>query len=181
MNQQQVRTYKGGTNMQQRRFGRVFMSLVAIVALIVPLAILGCDGDGGLSADDLAEQTFVFDAVVLDPALAGATATLVFGAATGNTLPFTLTVDGTIVTGTATVGSLRLVFLVIVQGGTVNTFTFVVNNEFNLDTDKSQSGTQITIIFINRDTGAQASFTITEGETGTSSGTVTTGGGTVSQ
>ena len=88
-----------------------FLRLTTILLMLLILALMGCsdddDDDEDVTAGDLAGRTFVFtDAGFFDPALTGLSARLVFGAATtDNTLPFSLTLDGTVLTGTATIGS----------------------------------------------------------------------------
>jgi hypothetical protein len=90
-------------------FRKRFLRLTAILVMILVLALMGCsddDDDDDVTAGDLEGRTFVFaDAGFFDPALAGLSARLVFGTATGNALPFALTLDGTVLTGTATIGS----------------------------------------------------------------------------
>jgi hypothetical protein len=109
MMQQKVNTHKGGDDMYPWNFRKRFLHLTTILLMLLILTLMGCsddDDDDDVAAGDLAGRTFVFaDAGFFDPALAGLSARLVFGGATGNTLPFTLTLDGTVLTGTATIGS----------------------------------------------------------------------------
>ena len=91
-------------------FQKGFLRLTTILLMLLILALMGCsdddDDDDDVTAGDLAGRTFVFaDAGFFDPALTGLSARLVFGTATGDTMPFTLTLDGTVLTGTATIGS----------------------------------------------------------------------------
>jgi hypothetical protein len=108
MMQQKVNTLKGGDDMYPWNFRKGFLRLTTILMMILVLALMGCsdDDDDDVAAGDLTGRTFVFpDAGFFDPALTGLSARLVFGAASGNTLPFALTLDGTVLTGTATIGS----------------------------------------------------------------------------
>jgi hypothetical protein len=108
MMQQKVNTHKGGDDMSPWNFRKRFLRLTTILVMILVLALVGCsdDDDEDISAGDLAGRTFVFpDASFFDPALAGLSARLVFGTASGDTVPFALTLDGTVLFGTATVGS----------------------------------------------------------------------------
>jgi hypothetical protein len=110
MMQQKVNTHKGGDEMCPWNFQKGFLRLTTILLMLLILALMGCsdddDDDDDVTAGDLAGRTFVFtDAGFFDPALTGLSARLVFGTATGDTMPFTLTLDGTVLTGTATIGS----------------------------------------------------------------------------
>lgn len=91
-------------------FQKGFLRLTTILLMLLILALMGCsdddDDDDDVTAGDLAGRTFVFtDAGFFDPALTGLSARLVFATATGDTMPFALTLDGTLLTGTATIGS----------------------------------------------------------------------------
>lgn len=121
-------------------FRKRFLRLTTILVMLLTLALMGCssdDDDDDVTAGDLAGRTFVFaDAGFFDPALTGLSARIVFGTATGNTLPFTLTLDGTVLTGTATIGSpLSCPAAAAEQpAGTVATFPVTISNPSNAQT-----------------------------------------------
>jgi hypothetical protein len=176
--------------MQQRRFGRVVFNLFVILAIVVSLAIVGCDGDDGVNVQDLQNRTFVVDdASVINSAFTGlGGATLAFGTAVGNTVPFTLTLgNGAVITGTATLNTpltceSDAAVDVNRDGDTTDAIDAqededVCDGEVELERTDSQE----LFTFSNATSNKSATVTFSEGQTGTSSGTVTTGGGTVSQ
>jgi hypothetical protein len=140
--------------------------------MVFSLALLGCDDDDDdLTAADLAGRTFsLADCSVFDPALAGQACTITFGAAAGNTVPFTLTIGANIITGTATINTIEFEITAITVNGvaqnsvTINGETFTVGDTVTLDTAKSTSGGDVTIVFTNPETGDEATFVFEEGE-----------------
>jgi hypothetical protein len=179
-------TQKGEQNMRQRNFRRSFLGLMALLALVFSLALVGCDDDGGggddLEATDLAGRTFNFPGLgALNPNLANVPATLVFGAAVGDTLPFTLTVAGNTIRGTATVTSIEFLIVEINGSITAGTFvtingdpddvTFTVGDTFEIDADIERRDDADIITFSNPDTGDSIDFEFPPGETGATGST----------
>jgi hypothetical protein len=113
MTSQTVNTHKGGDDMQSWNFRKSFLCFITIMVMVLALAFTGCsdddDDENEVGAEDLEGRTFDFPgAVIFDPNLAGLNASLAFGAADGNEMPFTLTFNdpaGTELSGIATVGS----------------------------------------------------------------------------
>jgi hypothetical protein len=117
MKKHDIDAQKGGSNMQQRHFSRVLLSLLTILVMAASLAVLGCDGDDegfqDAELDDLAGRTFTFPGEFFNAGLAGRTVTVVFGAVNNDRLPFTLTVTppgapAGQATGIATSGTITL-------------------------------------------------------------------------
>jgi len=167
--------------MTQRRFGRTWLSLMAILVVIVSLAIIGCDGDDDeANCTDLQGLTFNIPAGTLS----AQAATLVFGQCAGNTVPFTLTLaDGTVINGTATITSIvgeieQILVNGVAQdsvdlGGELGVVevgdTVIIADEVEIE---EQDG-QTIIRFIRGD--LTITFTFAEGDTG-STGTTGSGG-----
>jgi hypothetical protein len=171
-------------------------SLITILMVTAALIISGCSGDDDEEVVDdpaqqartLAGKTIQFDAGFIDPALAGQTAVLVFGAATGNTVTFTLTIGGTTrLEGTATLASIDLLFQrifvneVLDEDGVViiNGFTFQIGPagvlRFDIEIVIDEDGT-VTITLINPRTGARLVAVFAPGQTGTTGTTGSPGG-----
>jgi hypothetical protein len=182
--------------MQQWRFGRRMYSLITILMVTAALIISGCSGDDdeevvndpAQQARTLAGKTIQFDAGFIDPALAGQQAVLVFGAATGNTVTFTLTIGGTTrLEGTATLASIEFEFLrifvndVLEADGevTINGFVFLTGPNgvlvFDIEIVIDEDGT-VTITLINPRTGAELVAVFEPGQTGTTGTTGSPGG-----
>jgi hypothetical protein len=158
---------------------------MALLVLICSLALVGCDDDGGgddLEATDLAGRTFTFSAGALNENLANQQATLVFGAAvTEDTLPFTLTIAGNTITGTATVTSIEFMIVAINGSTTGDTsvtidgdpedVVFTVGDEFEIDAEIDRQDDADIITFINPDTGDSIDFVFPPGSTGATGST----------
>jgi hypothetical protein len=183
--------------MQQWRFGRGMYRLIAILIVTTALITLGCssDDDDEEVVNDPAEQartlagrTIEFDASFIDPALAGQQAVLVFGAATGNTVTFTLTIGGTTrLEGTATLASIDLLFQRIFVNDVLDADGVVTINgvvfqtgpngvlRFDIEIVIEPDGT-VTITMANPRTGAELVAVFEPGQTGTTGTTGSPGG-----
>lgn len=107
--------------MKKHHMGRIVIRLMALLILMSALIILGCDDDDGnftsISAANfqanVANRSFTIDGAAIDDEFAGLTGTLTIGPLNidsdgdGNpdTAAFTLTVNGTTIGGTITVGN----------------------------------------------------------------------------
>jgi hypothetical protein len=165
--------------MRHWKFRKALFHLTVVLVMVFSLALLGCGDDDDLTAADLAGRTFnLADCSVIDPALAGQACTITFGAAAGNTVPFTLTIGANTITGTATVNTIEFEITAITVGGvaqdsvTIDGVTFTVGDTFTLDTAKSESGGDVTIVLTNPETGDDATFVF---QSGGSTSTGTTG------
>jgi hypothetical protein len=182
--------------MQQWRFGRGMFRLIAILMVTTALIMLGCSSDDdeeqvvndpAQQARELAGKTIQFDAGFIDPALAGQQAILEFGAATGNTVTFTLTIGATSMEGTATLASIDLLFQRMFVNGvldadgvvTINTVVFQTGPDgvlrFDIEIVVDEDGT-VTITITNPRTGETLVAVFEPGQTGTTGTTGSPGG-----
>jgi hypothetical protein len=169
--------------MQQRRFGRVMLSLVAVLVMAASLTIFGCsDDDENDNARLLENRTLRFDGALLDASLAGTDWVLEFGTANGDQVPFTLTSGIVEISGTATVNSIDFEIEAILVGDvpvseiTIGDKTFRVGDIFTLDAEFIVEGDTVTIILTNPDTGVSVTFEFPPGVNDVTGTTGSTGG-----
>lgn len=150
---------------------------MAILVLVGSLALVGCDGGGDgdgddLEAADLSGRTFNnLDLGVIDSNLEGQTGTLEFGAATNDTVPFTLVIGGDVIEGSARVfideefeftvfeiNDDSIVGVDVTIPGDPDDVTFIVGDSFEVDADIDTDGDRQTITLTNPDTGFSQDF-----------------------
>lgn len=157
--------------MQPRRFKRQGQKRATIITawmLSLAIALLGCNNNvDNVTAQDVANRTFIFDSSFIDTNLEGLTTRLEFESATDAThLPFTLTLqdavtstDEAIVSDTATVSSISLPVVGVIALHEVTLPDPIV---FDVNVDEEDDGT-IVFTFTN-DSGDQLSFEFEVGE-----------------